>query len=496
VNTSPPVSLAIIGGGLAGMTAALSARERGFSVALFEQDRFLGGRVNSREEDWNGQILDAGPHIALGCCTRFLDFCRRLEIDAFFRRVRTLHFLEGDGHISRLSAAPLVPAPWHLMPSLLRMKSLSLGERWQLVRTLKRLVSRKGIDPISRNRLQGATAGLSSSVNYTGGQATRGTHAERESLGDWLRSNGASDQAIRCFWSLVVQHALGETIDFVTLPAAEKVFEECFFASRHGYEILLPQRPWRELLDERAGSRLAQCGVEIQRRRRVMWIESEGDSAFSVVFADGVARPFDAVVLAVPWHQAAPLVSGELAERMPQLSALSALEPGAIAAVHLWFDRPILPVSPVVLQSRLAPWIFAAPMHFSLPAEESVAAMHYYQAVVSAAHRVAPSAPREIRDLVLGELREFLPPARAARLLHARELLHPRAVFSPQPGSERLRPPQKTPVARLVLSGDWTATGWPATMESAVRSGFLAAEELSKSLNDSGFRTQDSGLKT
>jgi uncharacterized protein with NAD-binding domain and iron-sulfur cluster len=264
------------------------------------------------------------------------------------------------------------------------------------------------------------------------------------------------------------------------------VFEESFFASRRGYEMILPQCPWRELLDHRTGSRLAERGIEIHRNCRAMWIEADPDSAFSVVFADGSARSFDAVILAAPWRQVGPLLAGDLTERFPQVSVLSGLQAGSIASVHLWFDRAILPRSPMALLGKLAPWIFAAPMHFTNdpPAQKNAASIHYYQAVVSAAHRVAPSDPQAIREAVLGELRDFLPQARSARLLHARETLHPQAIFSPQPGSDQLRLPQKTPVSQLFLAGDWTVTGWPATMESAVRSGYLAVEELVKSVHD------------
>jgi phytoene dehydrogenase-like protein len=285
---------------------------------------------------------------------------------------------------------------------------------------------------------------------------------------------------------------LSETVDFVSLPAARTVIRECFFNSRHGYEMILPRHCWRELLDRRAGGRLTELGVALRRSARVMWIEADpdADSPLSVVLADGAARSFDAVILAVPWHQVAPLLSGELSARMPQLGALISLPPGSIAAVHLWFDRPITSLPLALLQSDLAPWIFAAPMHFPVDRRqenqntaESAASVYYYQAVISAAHRVAPSDLQELREAVLGELCRFCPQARGARLLHAREVLHLRAVFSPQPGSDRCRLPQKTPVPRLFLAGDWTATGWPATMESAVRSGFRAVEELVKEIS-------------
>ncbi|MBN2580071.1 MAG: FAD-dependent oxidoreductase [Pirellulales bacterium] len=522
MNPSPPLSLAIVGGGLAGMAAALAARTAGWDVTLFEKNRFLGGRVYSIEEDWNGQILDAVPHVALGCCTRFLDFCRRLDLDAELSRQRTLYFLESSGRARRLSAAPLLPAPWHLLPSLLRMKSLSFSELRRLAQTLKKisplpLGEGSGVraeSPLKNPHPNPLPKGEGTIDFIKGGQA-RFSETENESLGDWLRWQGASDQSLQAFWSLVVQSALSETVDFVSLPAAGKLIRECFFASRRGYEMMLPRRCWRELLDGRAGGRLADLGVTLRRGARVMWIEADPDAEapLSVVLADGAARSFDAVILAVPWHQVAPLLSGDLSAQMPQLDALASLQPGSIAAVHLWFDRPITPLPHALLQSQLAPWLFAAPMHFpdgpptvggdsrrrsekeknpvgdrsrllqSENAAENAAAVHYYQTVISAAHRVAPSEPEKLREAVLDELRQFCPPARGARLLHAREVVHPRAIFSPEPGSDRFRPPQKTPVPRLLLAGDWTATGWPATMESAVRSGFLAVEELVKEIS-------------
>jgi uncharacterized protein with NAD-binding domain and iron-sulfur cluster len=481
----PSPSLAIVGGGLAGMSAALAARTAGWDVALFEQNPFLGGRVYSIEESWNGQLLDASPHVALGCCTQFLEFCRLLNLDAHFHRQRTLHFLEPSGRTWRLKPAPLLPAPWHLLPGLLRMKSLPLGRRRQLARTLRQLVS-------CRERPPCRSGDASRPRNATENVPYRSELPESETLADWLRRQGQSETEIKSFWSPVVQSALCETVDYVSFSAARKVFYESFFASRHGCEMILPQRPWREILDQHAGGRLAELGVTIHRKTRVMWIEGEPDAepAMSLVLDNGEARSFDAVILAVPWHQAAALLSDELSAEVPQLDGLASLQPGAIAAVHLWFDRPILTVPHAVLQSDLAPWIFAergtGPLCAKHPKGRSGKGglspfpVYYYQAVVSAAHRVAPIDPQKLRDAVLDELRRFCPPAREARLLHAREVIHPQAVFSPQPGSDRFRPPQRTPVPRLFLAGDWTATGWPATMESAVRSGFLAVEELAK----------------
>jgi predicted NAD/FAD-dependent oxidoreductase len=203
-----------------------------------------------------------------------------------------------------------------------------------------------------------------------------------------------------------------------------------------------------------------------------MWIEADEDSQLSLILPEGEARSFDAVILAVPWHQACGLFPPELLEELPELSAAQNLAPGTITTVHLHFDRPITPLPHAVLVGKLAQWIF----HTSAEIEAS------YQVVISAAHRLAAMDKDALLARVLEELAEAFPAAKSAQLLHSRVVVQPQAVFSMQPGVDRCRPSQGGLMANLFLAGDWTDTGWPATMEGAVRSGYLAVESLLKSL--------------
>ena len=136
-------SVAIIGGGLAGMAAAAVLSSRGLQVDLFEQSDRLGGRAGSFAESWNGQLIDQCQHVAMGCCGSFLDFCRRTGVEDCFRRHKTLHFIGPDGRRSDITAAAWLPAPLHLLPGLLRLKFLTWRERWGIIRTLRKLIRLK-----------------------------------------------------------------------------------------------------------------------------------------------------------------------------------------------------------------------------------------------------------------------------------------------------------------------------------------------------------------
>ena len=137
--------MAIVGGGLAGLAAAVAAVERGFRVELFEQANSLGGRAGSFVDSETGQRIDYCQHVAMGCCTSFLDFCRRTGIDDCFERSGTLHFIGPDGTRHDFAPSRWLPAPLHLLPGLMRLKYLSLGERWGIVRALRKL-ARQRID--------------------------------------------------------------------------------------------------------------------------------------------------------------------------------------------------------------------------------------------------------------------------------------------------------------------------------------------------------------
>jgi squalene-associated FAD-dependent desaturase len=443
-SSGVPVRVGIVGGGLAGLAAASMLAEQGAAVALFEGRRQLGGRAGSYRDPKTGQLVDYCQHVAMGCCTYWLDFCRRTGIDRLFRQHRKLHFFGPDGRRYDFAAARWLPAPAHLLPPLLRLGYLTLRERIDVARTLLQLAADQTLDEI-----------------------------DGPAIGEWLRRHGQSQTAIDRFWSVVLVSALGETVDRASVAAARKVFVDGFLHHRRAYEVLVPTAPLSELYDHRVADSLRAQGVEIHTSTRVTRIAGGARGVTQLCLANDVQRDFDHIILAVSWLQVKPLLPEHIRDRLPQLEVLDRIESSPITGVHLWFDRPITPLPHAVLVGRLSQWIFNHGQ--SSQPESQPPPGHYVQVVISGARELAEKPRRAIVDEILDDLRVSFPAVEAAKLLRWQVIHQPHAVFSLRPGVDSIRPNQTTSVAGLHLAGDWTQTGWPATMEGAVRSGYRAA---------------------
>ncbi len=440
-KVSPTVT--IVGGGLAGLAAAVGLASAGCQVELFESRRSLGGRAASFRDPTSGELVDHCLHVSMGCCTNLADFCRRTGIAEFFRHDRVLHFIAPDQKQYRMAATSWLPAPLHLVPAFLSLGYLSIGERFRIARAMWKLMR----DPLADDA-KGSTAG------------------------QWLREHGQSPNAIERFWSVVLVSALGEELDRASMSAARKVLVDGFLAARDAYVVEIPETPLGTLYGERLEGWLLARGVKLRLNapiRQVTW-----DGMPVVVQPDGQELRSDFVVIAVPWSKITDIVSAEIADQWPWLDEMRSLDAAPITGIHLWFDRKIMSLPHAVLVGRLSQWIFARPTE--APAE------HYYQVVISASRGLAGRNRDEIACEVHRELSAIWPEARAARLLRARVVTEHGAVFSVRPGLDLLRPAQETSLPGVVLAGDWTSTGWPATMEGAVRSGYLAAESVLRSV--------------
>lgn len=435
-------SVAIVGGGLSGLAAAAALADGGCRVELFEARRYLGGRAASFLDRQTGHWLDHCQHVALGCCSAFADLCRRLRLEELFARQRTLHFFGPQGQHCTVRALGWLPAPLHLARGLFGLTFLSLGDRLAIGRAML------------------ALARMGEEAAQSGG-----------TFGRWLGEAGQSAAAVERFWSVIVVSALSESVERASLSAARKVFVDGFLASRSAYELVIPRVPLSEIYAA-ARQRLSERGVAIRLATPVAEVSRAEGGSYLLPVQAGPARPFDRVVLAVAWQQLADVLAPSLAAALPWVAALERIEPGAIASVHLWFDRPITELRQAVLVGRLSQWVFAR----SSPGGDEDA--YYYQVVISAAHALVDASHPALVERVCRELAEVWPAARPARLLRSRVVAQPAAVFAPLPDSDRLRPAQTTPLPGLYVAGDWTATGWPSTMESAVRSGYLAAAAI------------------
>lgn len=454
---SPPTKpspVHIIGGGLAGLAAAVGLCRHGVPVVLLEARDRLGGRASSFVDPESGATVDNCQHVGLGCCTNWLHFCRTIGVAGALRVERRLTFLDPEGRASHLQAA-LLPAPLHLVPAFTRLKFLTWEEKRRLAWGLWRL---------ARLRPEEIAAD--------------------ESFADWLRRHGQTERLMSRFWEVVLVSALSESLDRMDVGHARKVFVDGFLRHRRGWEMHVPTVPLDELYGTAMQNWLRDHGGEVRFKTAVRRLEGDLQRITALELRSGERLSSNEVILAVPQHRLLDLLPPDVAAH-PLLRGVSRMESAPITSLHLWFDRPLMPLRQAVLIGRLSQWIFARPAAGGAPSEETAVrsrvdppARYGYQVVISASRSLRGVSQEEVRDRVLDELAAIWPAAREARVRHWRMVTEQRAVFSVTPGIDALRPPQQSPTPNLQLAGDWTATGWPATMESAVRSGYLAAQNV------------------
>jgi squalene-associated FAD-dependent desaturase len=447
----PRPDVVIVGGGLAGLAAAAAAVEAGLTVELVEGRRQCGGRAASFEDASDGTLVDACQHVAMGCCTNFLDLCRLAGIGAQLRRDRTLWFIGPDGQRAACTPAGWLPAPLHLAPLLLGMRHFSLREKFALAVGMLRLASWKPAP----------------------GEALEPTASA------WLTARQPA-RVIELFWQPVIESALGESIDLVGLSAVKKVAVDGFLAHPTASDLWVPTRPLGELFGDRLVGWLTSRGVRVLTGSQVTAVERDARGRATGVRVAGKLLEAGAVILAVPWRAAVRLVP----DLLPPVADTFAGSP--ITAVHLWFDRPIIDLPHAVLVGRVSQWVFQGDEAPSGgPSAVGDEQAHHCQVVISASRGLCDGDRQLLLETVVGELREIFPAARQARLLRSRIVTDPTAVLSVRPGVDRVRPGAETVVPNLFLAGDWTATGWPSTMEGAVRSGRLAAAEAAREVGRS-----------
>jgi squalene-associated FAD-dependent desaturase len=446
-----PPRVIIVGGGLAGLATAVSLVGRSLDIVLLESRPRLGGRASSFPDPLSGELIDNCQHVSMSCCTNLADFCKKVGLADRLRVVPDILFLDEQGRISKLKAGWL-PAPFHLTGSFLAARYLTLPEKLRVAYGLARLrmEKRPSVD---------------------------------ESFDSWLLRNGQTRRTIDRFWGTVLVSALNEQLDKMDISHARKVFLDGFLRNRRGFRMEIPVVPLGELYGDPLQKWLENHGVSIQLKTGVRSIDHEPEMGLGgVTLRNGEKLSADFVVLAVPFDRAAELLTDELRPLVPGAIQFAQFPSSPITGVHFWFDRPVCPLPHAVIVGRLIQWVFNHTELQGRPGADDGSGQ-YLQLVISAAYELQPLANDVIRDLVLEDLFKIWPAAKQATLLRWRIVTEHGATFSVRPGIDALRPPQRTPIDGLFLAGDWTATGWPATMEGAVRSGYLAAEEILRDLN-------------
>jgi len=457
----------VIGGGLAGLACGVALAESGWRVRLFERKPFLGGRATSYVLP-NGEHVDNCQHVTLGCCTNLADFYRRVGSADKIKFFDELVFLDPQGRRGTMKAG-LLPAPFHMAGSFLTFAPLTMRDKFSIARAMLDIVAAKG-----------KTADLAAPGGI--------------SMLEWLRRRRQTKGAIERFWRVVLVSALDEELDHTDARYGVDVFWKAFLMNSTGYRMGVPIVP---LADLYAGCKAAieSRGGEVTLRSPVRSLQVEGTSISSVQFDAGREESADAYVFAVTHDALFDLMPESIRRAEPALANLSKIKTAPITGVHFWFDRPVMDEPFVTLLDTNTQWIFNKSKLYgeqkgttnnkeqkgTTPSGEQ-----YLQLVISASYDLLKKTRQEIIDICLREIRQALPHAQAAQLMKSTVIKEVAATFSPQPGVDRWRPPQQTKIPALFFAGDWTATSWPATMEGAVRSGYLAAESV---LRNSGSPT-------
>ena len=424
--------VAIIGGGVAGITAALDCADRGASVTLLEVRPRLGGAAYSFERD--GLTLDNGQHVFLRCCSEYRALLERIGGAGGVELQQRLEIpVLAPGQPPALLRRSSLPAPAHLTGALLRYRHLSLRERLAVARAALAIGR---VDPA----------------------------ADDETLGAWLERHGQSERAIANLWDLIALPTLNLPAADAALGLGAFVFQEGLLSSAGAGDIGIHRAPLSEIIGEPAIEALAGAGVEVRLRRRAKAVEQR-QSRFAVQ-SESDELDADAVIVAVPHTRAAALVPAALEQTTGWAQALGT---SPIINVHVVYDRRVLDHQFAAGVDSPVQYVFDR----TPPAWND--ARQYVAISLSAAYAESRMRPDELRERYLPALAELLPRAAGAEVLRFALTREHAATFRAAPGTRALRPAAATTLPGFALAGAWTATGWPATLEGAARSGHAAA---------------------
>jgi zeta-carotene desaturase len=441
-QSSPTVAVA--GGGLAGLAAACALSNIGYRVTLFEKRPFLGGRASSWEHPGTGEVVDNCQHVLFRVCTNLVEFYERIGVADQIRWFDQMNFIEPGGRISVMKST-FLPAPMHTAPSFLSFSFLDAVDKLAITRALIPLT-------LFEQRDNG------------------------ESFQQWLDHHGQTRNAVERFWRPILVSALSEELDLISVSAAAQVVRESM-KSPQARHMGVPTLPLTDLYSA-AGEYIRKHGGTLHFRCPIESFSADASGVRVQVRGKETAESFDYLIVALPFD-ALDAVLPQTAESAPIREKLAHFENSPITGIHLWFDRQISDLDHAVLLDRTIQWMFHKSRLQPLRARaENGATGSYIELVVSSSKTLIDKSRSEIVDLALAEVREFFPAAREANLVKSAVIKEVNATYSPRPGIDVYRPTAITPWPRVFLAGDWTATGWPATMEGAVRSGYLAAEAL------------------
>ncbi|MGH8891262.1 MAG: hydroxysqualene dehydroxylase HpnE [Acidothermaceae bacterium] len=437
----------VVGGGLAGLAAAIRAADAGWKVTLLESRPRLGGATHSFTRAFEGGELDVdnGQHVFLRCCTEYRAFLRRLgvESDTYLQPRLDVPVIDPVTEKRARLKRDRLPAPLHLARALLTYRVLSPADRARAIWGALRL---RGVDR----------------------DAAR---ADAVSFGDWLRAHHHTAETIERPFDVFTVATLNAPADQASLRLGAMVFQDGLLRHADACDIGYSTVPLGTLHGEAARAVLTEAGAEMHLQARVRSIARSDGGRRWLVHADEHTFEADAVVLATAHDVTARLLPTDLVGAAFAATPAK-LDVSPIVNVHVVYDRQVLDEPFVAAVGSPVQFVFDRTRASGLPTGQYIAVS------VSAAAEWIDEPVAKLRDVFEAELAKVLPAARQAVVRDFFVTRERTATFRPSPGSAAFRSPTRTPAPGLLLAGAWTDTGWPATMESAVRSGFAAADAL------------------
>lgn len=444
--TAPDV--VVIGGGFAGLSAATRLAERGARVLVLDARPQLGGRATAFRDKHTGELVDNGQHVLFGCYYQTLDFLDRI---AARDRVRIqpsmeIPYLDERSRRSVLRCPPL-PSPLHLLAAVLDWDAMP----WR--------------DRLSALRLAGPLRRARRELLRTG----KVTADPSGTIAEWLTAHGQRPKIRSWLWEPLAVAALNQPVDVASAAPFLRVLAQMFGPDPQAAALILPAVPLHEMYAEPARAFIVNRGGEVRTNALARVVIRDG--AVHAVDVRGEQIPAPHVISAVPWFAVRALLGPEAPAGMGEILAnCDRMDAMPIVTVNLWYDRAVMDGAFVGLPGREMQWVFDKRAVFGAQAS------HLSLVASSAAHLAGQDADA-LTKLAAREVADALPRARAATLRRATVIREKRATFSLAPGQPP-RPGPDTPIRGLWLAGDWTDTGLPATIESAVVAGHRAADAV------------------